>query len=76
MIVIIVTVIPVTILIVTVVIVTYFRKELLDALTINEMLEGQHFAILAMFRYFIVLIYWFFRIPSGVLVRTARAAPF
>ena len=43
------TIIIVTVIIVTVVIVTYFRKKQLDALTTDEMFEGQRFAILAMF---------------------------
>ena len=45
------TVIIVTVVIVTVIIVIYFRRrKKLDALTTNEMFEGQRLAILAMFK--------------------------
>ena len=44
------TVLIVTVIIATVVIVTYFRRrKKLDALTTDDMFEGQRFVILAMF---------------------------
>ena len=46
----------VTVVVVTVVIVVYFGlKKKLDTLTTDEMISGQHFAILAMFKIYIQL---------------------
>ena len=55
----------------TVVIVTYSRKKQLDALTTDEMFEGQRFAILAMFYFNIKKIHKL--IPLSVINRPGVA---